>query len=220
MQYKKYSIAVSVAVVSIFTYACAFAPKETAKYFNGPTVSNVSSTTAMLSLSGATLADITEEERTGLYFEYDEIGKVCIMIYPTPPECLPKKTAEGSTTVVLANLKPNTKYYVKYRRDNTIRCITTPCPGNEYESLSVEFVTKGNGNVMGRPGITRGLSLGSRGSDVKELQTYLIQEGYLQGEATGYYGKMTVTAVRTYQKAKGIAQTGTVGPKTREMLRK
>jgi hypothetical protein len=182
-------------------------------------VSAVSSTTALVTIPSVALADIGEVERTGLYFQYGEVMTVCIAIYPAPKECTPKKTELGSTTVELTGLKPNTKYSVLYKYDNTIRCITTPCPGNEFTSLSAEFVTQGNGNATGRPSIARGLSFGARGSDVKALQMYLIQEGYLQGEATGYYGKMTVAAVRAYQKVKGITQTGNVGPATREALK-
>jgi hypothetical protein len=123
------------------TSTFAFQPKETAKYFNGPTISAVTSTSATVSLSEAVLADITTEEKAGVYFEYYETNKVCIAIYPTPTECLPKKTVLGQTNVVLSSLKPNTSYTVLYKRDNTIMCITTPCPGNGFESLSVVFVT-------------------------------------------------------------------------------
>jgi hypothetical protein len=212
-----FSAAVLGASVGL-TVVFAFTPKETAKYFNGPTVTNITQTSAILSLSPQVLADITAEERSGVYFEYSETYKACVMIYPTPAECLPKKTEAGSTTVHITNLKPKTSYTIRYKRDNTIRCITTPCPGNEFESLMTTFVTDENGVVSKGPRITRGLTVGSRGSDVKALQEYLKDAGYLQAEATGYYGRLTVEAVRMYQKAKGIAQTGTVGPKTRAAI--
>lgn len=200
----------------------ALAPKETSAYFNGPTVAKVTDTTAQVSLSDSVLAGLTDEEKKGVYFEYGETHQVCIMIYPTPEYCLPKKTTKGETSVTLSQLKSDTSYTIKYKRDNTIMCITTPCPGNEFESLSVEFVTKKSGDTSSsaRPEITRNLWVGSRGADVISLQTMLKAEGYFTNEVTGYFGGLTMKAVRAYQKANKISQTGYVGPITRKALTK
>lgn len=68
------------------------------------------------------------------------------------------------------------------------------------------------------------LTLGSRGIDVVRLQVFLISQGYLTaGNVTGYYGNLTEAAVKSFQRAKGLAVSGTpattgygaVGPKTR-----
>ena len=209
-----------IALISTQT-AAAFQPKETARYFNGPTVSSVTDTSATLALSPEVLAGITDDEKQGVYFEYIETYQMCIAIYPTPAACLPKKTEIGKTTVVLTNLKPNTSYTVKYKRDNTIRCITAPCPGNEFESLSVEFKTKPTGTTTPTPaptGITKNLGLGSWGTQVTFLQTILIQQGYLQVPATGYFGVLTRRAVMEFQRARNIMVTGFVGPLTRDAL--
>ncbi len=197
--------------------ASAFEPKETAKYFNGPTVSSVTDTTAQVSLSGAVLGGISEDEKAGIYFEYIEKDLVCIAIYPTPAACLPQKTELGKTDVTLKNLKPNTTYTVLYKRDNTIRCITTPCPGNEFESLSVEFTTKqksGAGTL-----ITKNLFFGTRGQQVMDLQTFLIERGFMRGTATGYFGPVTFQAVRAFQGAYVVPSTGFVGPLTRNVIK-
>jgi len=61
---------------------------------------------------------------------------------------------------------------------------------------------------------TRPLQLGSRGNDVTALQNRLTMEGVYSGPITGYFGVMTRAAVRAYQAAHGIRQTGTVGPAT------
>lgn len=213
-----------------FSMSMVFAlmPKEAAKYFNGPTVTAVTDTSAHITLSQAVLADITADEMSGVYFQYYQTHQVCIMIYPTPAECLPKKTNVGKTDVTLTNLKPNTSYTVVYRRDNTIRCITTPCPSNEFESLSVEFTTKASGTTTPptgtttpstpQTGLTKNLGLGSRGVQVVILQNILIQQGYLRGSATGYFGLLTRLAVIQFQKAYGISPTGVVGPITRNAL--
>lgn len=62
------------------------------------------------------------------------------------------------------------------------------------------------------------LAIGDSNSDVSELQERLKAEGYYTGSITGYYGNLTAAAVRSYQKAKGISQTGTLGPLTRAAL--
>lgn len=209
-----------IALISTQTVS-AFQPKETARYFNGPTVSSVTDTSAIVSLSPEVLAGIADEEKQGVYFEYSETYQMCIAIYPTPVACLPKKTEVGKTSSTLTNLKPNTSYTVKYKRDNTIRCITTPCPGNEFESLSVEFKTQPVGTATSTPsptGITKNLGLGSWGTQVTYLQNTLIQEGYLKVSATGYFGILTRRAVMEFQRARNILATGFVGPLTRDAL--
>lgn len=58
------------------------------------------------------------------------------------------------------------------------------------------------------------LSVGSQGTAVTVLQTVLIQKGYLaSGSATGYFGAATQAAVKAFQAANGLPQTGifTVG---------
>ena len=50
------------------------------------------------------------------------------------------------------------------------------------------------------PSLTRNLSFGSRGTDVTQLQTFLIEKGDLAaGNSTGYFGRMTETAVKKFQ---------------------
>lgn len=57
--------------------------------------------------------------------------------------------------------------------------------------------------------ITRALSLGARGSDVSELQTYLVGTGDLDADsATGYFGNLTRAALRAYQAREGIVSDG------------
>jgi len=64
---------------------------------------------------------------------------------------------------------------------------------------------------------TQDLYYGMKGnSDVKSLQQFLIDKGYLKGTATGNYLTLTVAAVKAYQTAKGITPVnGRFGPKTR-----
>jgi peptidoglycan hydrolase-like protein with peptidoglycan-binding domain len=63
------------------------------------------------------------------------------------------------------------------------------------------------------------LTVGSRGADVTALQQALIAGGYsIPAGATGYFGSQTQAAVKLYQAAKGIPNTGFVGPLTRAAL--
>ncbi len=67
----------------------------------------------------------------------------------------------------------------------------------------------------------------SRGADVKDLQRWLIGEGYLAaGNDTGFYGLLTVEAVKKFQCKEGVVCGGTfsssgygsVGPATRAAI--
>ena len=77
------------------------------------------------------------------------------------------------------------------------------------------------------PNLYRNLSFGSRGNDVVELQNFLIAQGDLAvGNNTGYFGRMTESAVQKFQVGRGIASSGTaattgygaVGPRTRAKI--
>ncbi len=223
---KKLLYIVTAATLITSQSAFAFQPKEIATYFNGPSVSAVTSSSAYIFLASPVLAGLTEEEKSGIYFEYNETQQMCIMIYPTPEYCLPKKTEIGKTNVVISNLKPDTSYTVTYKKNNTINCITTPCPENGFVSLSLEFKTKATDSTVSDPStgsdgstpLTKYLNLGSRGSEVMALQNMLIKRGYLRAQATGYFGSLTFKAVKDFQAAHNIAAIGLVGPRTRAMF--
>lgn len=77
------------------------------------------------------------------------------------------------------------------------------------------------------PVIARTLMFGVSGSDVTELQNFLISENLLSADsASGFFGTLTEAAVQTWQSAKAIITEGTatstgfgaVGPKTRAAL--
>jgi peptidoglycan hydrolase-like protein with peptidoglycan-binding domain len=62
------------------------------------------------------------------------------------------------------------------------------------------------------------LKPGSRGKEVSELQKRLIEEKYMTGPATGFFGRKTFDAVVLFQKENGINPIGFVGPLTRALL--
>ncbi len=62
------------------------------------------------------------------------------------------------------------------------------------------------------------LAPGSQGADVTKLQEILIQKGYLNVPATGYFGALTKAALANFQSAQGLEPIGLLGPKTRALL--
>ena len=77
------------------------------------------------------------------------------------------------------------------------------------------------------PNLTRNLTFGSRGNDVVQLQNFFIAQNHLAtGNATSYYGRLTETAVKSFQRKNNIVSSGTpattgygaVGPRTRAKL--
>jgi hypothetical protein len=75
--------------------------------------------------------------------------------------------------------------------------------------------------------IDRSLAQGQTNDDVKSLQEFLKTEGYLNAEASGYFGALTKEALIRWQASQGvvaspdarIAGAGLFGPKTKERLR-
>lgn len=55
---------------------------------------------------------------------------------------------------------------------------------------------------------------GSRGSEVKQVQTKLKELGYYKGSIDGIFGKQTKAAVIAFQKNCGLTADGIAGPKT------
>lgn len=64
------------------------------------------------------------------------------------------------------------------------------------------------------------LKVGSRGNEVKEVQTELKNLGYFTySKATGYYGQLTKEAVKLFQRANGLPADGIVGNQTYKALK-
>ena len=62
------------------------------------------------------------------------------------------------------------------------------------------------------------LRTGSRGQEVKDLQSRLNALGYYNDEIDGQFGALTKTAVIEFQKANGLNADGMVGAETKEVL--
>ena len=55
---------------------------------------------------------------------------------------------------------------------------------------------------------------GMRGENVQQVQVMLIDQGYLEGDADGICGNMTVEAIKKFQHACGIEEDGVCGADT------
>lgn len=55
---------------------------------------------------------------------------------------------------------------------------------------------------------------GSRGSEVRQIQTKLKNWGYYKGNVDGIYGSQTQAAVKSFQRKNGLSVDGIAGPKT------
>jgi TolA-binding protein len=55
-------------------------------------------------------------------------------------------------------------------------------------------------------------------SDVKQLQEFLIDKGFLTGSSTGNFFSLTLKAVKAYQTSVGVSSTGYVGNLTRTAI--
>jgi hypothetical protein len=89
---------------------------------------------------------------------------------------------------------------------------------NVCASISVTVLSKTI--AISKYTFTKPLKFGSEGEEVTQLQKRLTSEGVYSGPITGYYGNLTVAAVKKYQKSKKLDQLGNVGPGTRAALNK
>lgn len=63
------------------------------------------------------------------------------------------------------------------------------------------------------------LKIGDRGVEVREMQTFLIVQGYLTGRADGVFGLQTVQALKKFQKEAGLTADGICGEATMAKLK-
>ncbi|MBI5644600.1 peptidoglycan-binding protein [Candidatus Kaiserbacteria bacterium] len=67
--------------------------------------------------------------------------------------------------------------------------------------------------------LNRNLVSGIQGDDVRGLQEFLHDEGFLSTEASGYFGAMTKAALANWQTSQGVSAIGSFGPISRERIK-
>jgi peptidoglycan hydrolase-like protein with peptidoglycan-binding domain len=82
--------------------------------------------------------------------------------------------------------------------------------------LSLVFVTMPTSTLASECiKLETNLAKGIRSTNVISLQKYLSQIGLLSASPSGYFGELTFKAVKLFQQARTITQSGYVGPLTR-----
>ena len=106
------------------------------------------------------------------------------------------------TTSVLALL------FVGFFPLNSAKADDPGCvPGRAYSVITGRPCTM-TGTTASSYAWSRELVFGSRGEDVRYLQTLLQNRGYSLGRADGIYGRLTQSAVLNYQRSAGLNATG------------
>ena len=104
--------------------------------------------------------------------------------------------------------------------DGTAGSATQKClyGGNAKAKPTPTPTPKATAKPTATPAPGGSLRIGSKGSDVKDLQSKLISLGYLTGKADGIYGSKTAAAVRAFQKASKLTADGVAGKYTLSKL--
>ncbi|MDO8742766.1 MAG: Ig-like domain-containing protein [bacterium] len=142
----------------------------------------------------------------------------------TPPAtpATPSTPATSNTPTSTNTNTPNTTSPAGGSSGSFSSTATTPATSSTYTPPSSQTTP-----VTPTLSLTRTLYQGTKGTDVKNLQTFLISSGYLApANTTGFYGPLTREAVQKYQCAQSIVCSGTqtstgygmVGLKTRAKL--
>ncbi len=99
--------------------------------------------------------------------------------------------------------------------------VTVPLQSNAGGSSS--FALGSTGTVLGAATVCVDLPYnfhrGYESKVVSKMQTFLISQGLLSGEPTGFFGDKTLEAVKSYQKSRGLPQTGMVYGMTRAAIK-
>lgn len=121
-----------------------------------------------------------------------------------------EKVVDNTITIIEGNYSNSVKRRTLKVNGKYIRGYGVP----KYDKEVVQTVTT-NKEVICTVNVKR-LSKGDKGAAVKALQTLLIGYGYSCGRSgvDGSFGGDTLSAVKKYQKAKGLTVDGVVGAKT------
>lgn len=152
----------------------------------------------------------------------DQLPNVaCPMLYVQPfSTTLDYDTDGNPLPVVLTSLQPNTKYRVWLGYDNGMRCFTTPCQSDTWQNSMYSFTTlSANGNPFPNISIlTQKMKFRSTGAQVKILESFLQNKGYLSSYVDTFFGTATRDAVMKFQKDNGMKADGVVGSATRAVI--
>ena len=88
--------------------------------------------------------------------------------------------------------------------------------GIAFTIITIIFLTY---NIIIRNQVSEATSkYGSRGEEVKQIQTKLKNWGYYNGSVDGVYGSGTLSAVKSFQRKNGLTADGIAGTKTLQAM--
>lgn len=109
--------------------------------------------------------------------------------------------------------------YVVEERGFNYGCVKTKLKDRKWlHWYKLPWIVYDEGNSIGRELGDRLLKKGMKGDDVMELQTLLIQLGYLEGKIDGDFGSKTEAAVKEFQKAMQLEADGEYGEKSHKAM--
>lgn len=81
-----------------------------------------------------------------------------------------------------------------------------------------QTTTQSSGSGAGCVTLTQSFGRGDTHDEVRALQAFLVDEGYLNTAPSGFFGALTESALKQWQSANGIDPVGRTGPATRAAL--
>jgi peptidoglycan hydrolase-like protein with peptidoglycan-binding domain len=97
--------------------------------------------------------------------------------------------------------------------------VATQNPVVEASSTTKSSEPKGTGMNSSCIVLTKELSKGAQGDEVRYLQQFLSDKGYLNGKPNGTFGDGTFTSLKKFQFDNGISMTGSLSQATREAIK-
>lgn len=113
-------------------------------------------------------------------------------------------------------------YFIPYAVSQGYRLVTLNelfgYPQNEYADLKIPIEQHTIPPLLPYEKVYVTYSEGNYAYGILELQQRLVELGYLSGGADGIYGENTAKAIKMFQLASGIKDTGKASPETQEKL--
>lgn len=110
----------------------------------------------------------------------------------------------------------NRWHFLQYTSTGSVPGIASNVDLNEFDGTEEQLSNFILGVKLQNPVLRRG----DRGKDVRKLQELLKKFGHSPGSIDGIFGPKTEAAVKSLQKAYGLAVDGVVGPKTWGIIEK
>ncbi len=120
---------------------------------------------------------------------------------------------KGNTTQYFGSITKNAVMAFQRANGLSVDGIAGPATLNKLKNGGT---SAGSGSTS--TGTSSILRPGMSGSSVSSLQQKLKNKGYFSANVTGYYGSITTSAVRSFQRANGLSADGIAGPATMNKL--